>query len=173
MDVIALLLGLLLLWAFGIACLAALPNLSTRTNQPGGVPWMIGAGGLAGLFIATLWLRALSFVGIHFSVVAIALPFLAATLARGGWVALRRRRTPREPLTISWRNIVAALSGRSLDGSARVLWRLLLLWLALRFALLFVEVATRPLFPWDSWTQWATKARVWYELGRIVPFAAP
>ena len=29
----------------------------------------------------------------------------------------------------------------------------------------------KPLFPWDAWTQWATKARVWYELGRIVPFA--
>ena len=26
-------------------------------------------------------------------------------------------------------------------------------------ALLFVEVATRPIYPWDSWTQWATKAR--------------
>src|SRR5258705_7351001 len=141
MDVIALLLGLLLLWAFGIACLAALPNLSTRANQPGGVPWMIGAGGLAGLFIATLWLRALSFAGIHFSVAAIALPLLAATLALGGWVALRRRRTLRESspdsslksgsLASSLRNVGAALSGRSLDGSARVLWRLLLLWLAL------------------------------------------
>jgi hypothetical protein len=174
---------LLLLWAFGIACLAALPNLSARANQPGGVPWMIGAGGLAGLFLATLWLRALSFAGIHFSAAAIALPLLAATLALGGWVALRRRRSLSESpadgtLTIgrlanSLRTIGAALSGRSLDGSSRVLWRLLLAWLALRFALLFAEVATRPLFPWDSWTQWATKARVWYELGRIVPFVAP
>src|SRR5213079_484442 len=31
-------------------------------------------------------------------------------------------------------------------------------------------VAWRPLYPWDAWTQWATKARVWYELSRIVPF---
>ncbi len=35
------------------------------------------------------------------------------------------------------------------------------------------RVATRPLFPWDAWTQWATKARVWYELGRIAPSNAP
>jgi hypothetical protein len=27
------------------------------------------------------------------------------------------------------------------------------------------------LYPWDAWTQWATKARVWYELGHIAPFA--
>ena len=37
--------------------------------------------------------------------------------------------------------------------------------------LLGLEVARQPLYPWDAWTQWATKARVWYELGRIVPFA--
>src|SRR5271154_5921503 len=39
------------------------------------------------------------------------------------------------------------------------------------FALLAAEVAWHPLYPWDAWVQWATKARVWYELGRIVPFA--
>ena len=27
-----------------------------------------------------------------------------------------------------------------------------------------------PLYPWDAWIQWATKARVWYSLGHIVPF---
>ena len=44
-------------------------------------------------------------------------------------------------------------------------------WLAVRFALLGIEVASRPLYPWDAWTQWATKARVWFELGHIAPFA--
>ncbi len=32
------------------------------------------------------------------------------------------------------------------------------------------EVAWRPLYPWDAWVQWATKARVWYELGHLAPF---
>ena len=41
----------------------------------------------------------------------------------------------------------------------------------MRFALLGIEVASRPLYPWDAWTQWATKARVWYELGYLAPFA--
>jgi hypothetical protein len=27
-----------------------------------------------------------------------------------------------------------------------------------------------PLYPWDAWIQWATKARVWFELGHMVPF---
>jgi len=49
-------------------------------------------------------------------------------------------------------------------------WTLLLGWLALRFGLIAAEVAWRPLYPWDAWTQWGTKARVWYELGHIAPF---
>jgi hypothetical protein len=178
MDVIRLLLGLVLVWAFGVACLAAMPRRSTQADEPGGIAWLLGAGGLAGLFLATLWLRALSLAGIQFSVVAIALPLVVATLAFGGWAVRRERRTMREVLRgslgHSLRNMVsgmlAELSGRSQNGAARTLWRLLLAWLALRAAMLFTEVATHPLYPWDSWTQWATKARVWYELGRIVPF---
>ena len=48
---------------------------------------------------------------------------------------------------------------------------LLLAWLGLRFASIAAEIMWRPLYPWDAWGQWATKARVWFELGRIVPFA--
>jgi len=167
MDIIGLLLGLVLLWAFGVACLVAFPGKATWTTQTGGVAWILGAGGLAGFFLATLWLRALSFAGIHFGVAVIAAPIALATLALGAWIVRRRRGIERDGL----RDALIALSGRSLDGTARVLWRLLLAWIALRFALLFAEVATRPLYPWDSWTQWATKARVWYDLGRIAPFA--
>ena len=169
MDILALTLGLLLLWAFGIACLAALPKRSAWSSSPGAIPWTIGAGGLMGLFLATLWLRALSLAGIHFSVAAIALPLLAVTLALGAWVA-RRERITRGSLRKWAGEALSGLTGRELDSTSRVPWCLLLLWLAVRFALLAVEIATRPLFPWDAWTQWATKARVWYELGRIVPF---
>jgi hypothetical protein len=42
--------------------------------------------------------------------------------------------------------------------------------MALRLALLLFDVTLRPLYPWDAWTQWATKARVWYALKTIVPF---
>ena len=58
-----------------------------------------------------------------------------------------------------------------LAPTARWAWRLLLAWLAVRFILLGIEVVSRPLYPWDAWTQWATKARVWYELGYLAPFA--
>jgi hypothetical protein len=174
MDILGLVLGLLLVWSFGIACLAALPRRSAHGDEPGGSAWIVGAGGLAGLFLATLWLRALSLAGIAFGAVAIALPLLAATLALGAWVLRRDRQISRDALGNRARNALAktaaTLSGRALNDRDRLLWRLLLAWLALRAVLLLVEVMTHPLYPWDAWTQWATKARVWYELGRIVPF---
>ncbi len=40
----------------------------------------------------------------------------------------------------------------------------------MRFAGLLLEIVWRPLFPWDAWMQWATKARVWFELGYMAPF---
>jgi hypothetical protein len=40
-----------------------------------------------------------------------------------------------------------------------------------RFALACARGRVAPLYPWDAWIQWATKSRVWYELGRIAPFA--
>jgi hypothetical protein len=52
----------------------------------------------------------------------------------------------------------------------RVLWIALIALLLVHFALMAAEVAWRPLYPWNAWVQWATKARVWYELGHIVPF---
>jgi hypothetical protein len=58
-----------------------------------------------------------------------------------------------------------------LEGATLLAWRTLLAWIALRFLLLGMDVSWQPLYPWDAWTQWATKARVWFELGRIVPFA--
>ena len=170
MDLTLLLLGLFLVWVFGIACLAAVPRGTAQAGEPGGFAWLIGTGGLAGFFLATLMLRALSLAGIHFSALTIALPLLIATLALGGWAVRRARSTPQELLRNSIARVSVGLSGSGLNRSQRTLWRLLLAWLALRAGMLFTEVATHPLFPWDSWTQWATKARVWYELGRIVPF---
>jgi hypothetical protein len=174
MDIIGLLLGLLLVWSFGIACLAALPRRTPHVDDPGASAWLVGAGGLTGLFLATLWLRALSLAGIAFGAAAIALPLLAATVALGAWIARRDRQASQDAIGKRMRDALAAMAaalyGRALDDKERWLWRLLLAWLALRAVLLLVEVATHPLYPWDAWTQWATKARVWYELGRIVPF---
>ncbi|MDR2244760.1 MAG: hypothetical protein LBE15_05055 [Burkholderiales bacterium] len=52
----------------------------------------------------------------------------------------------------------------------RYLFFALLAWLALRFGLLFFEVSTRPLFPWEASIQWASKAHVYFGLKTLAPF---
>jgi hypothetical protein len=39
-----------------------------------------------------------------------------------------------------------------------------------RCASLAYEVVLQPLYPWDAWTQWATKAKVWSALRGMAPF---
>jgi hypothetical protein len=99
-------------------------------------------------------------------VIALPLALIGAALA---WVAWRRhgRALVDAPLAA----LRALVAPPEVTGAARLLWWLLLALLALRFALLGLDVARQPLYPWDAWMQWATKARVWYELGRIAPFA--
>ena len=48
----------------------------------------------------------------------------------------------------------------------------LLLWLGLRLLDLALEVWWQPLYPWDAWTTWAVRARVWAELQELVPFVS-
>ena len=67
-------------------------------------------------------------------------------------------------------HVVRDFAGADLHAWQRAAWVALLAWLALRYALLLAEVLWRPLYPWDAWTQWATKARVWFELKSMVPF---
>lgn len=58
----------------------------------------------------------------------------------------------------------------TLPMSHRVLFALLAMLLMARTATLGLEILWRPLFPWDATMHWATKAKVWYELGRMAPF---
>jgi hypothetical protein len=167
-DALATLLGLLLPWWLGIALLGALRPRDTTLAGPGEAAWVVGAGYLAGAFLLTVWMRLLSASGLGFGLATVAGPVALAALACT-FVAWRR---PHAPLAPAARGAFRALvTSPDLAGALRVAWWLLLAWLGLRFVLLGVELGTRPLYPWDAWTQWATKARVWYELGHVVPFA--
>ncbi|TMH05154.1 MAG: hypothetical protein E6H67_09320 [Betaproteobacteria bacterium] len=43
----------------------------------------------------------------------------------------------------------------------------------LRVVTLGLEATAQPLFPWDAWQQWGTKARVWFETGELKRFVTP
>lgn len=162
-DFIALLLGHALSWVFGIALLAA---AYSRSAVMPGHAWIVGCGWFVGIFATTLLMRGLSAASVRWNIATIGLPLLAVTLLaawRGRWLSVERLRA-------AARRLVHGIAGLHLTGWQRTAWRVLVAWIALRFVLLFAEVWWRPLYPWDAWTQWGTKARVWFELGRVVPF---
>jgi hypothetical protein len=167
-DAFRLVTGWALPWLLGVALLAALRRRAGADREAGEVAWILGCGWFVGTFALTLWMRALSWLGAAFSVAAIGLPLAVGTIALAA-LAWRRARNDEYRVAVSdaWNE----LRGVGLSASARALWFALLLWLVLRSLLLLVQVVWIPLYPWDAWIQWATKARVWYELGHIVPFA--
>ena len=164
MDALTLTVSLALPWLLGIAALLALDW--PRRESPGvALALRAGFGYCIGAVLLTLWMRATSVVGISFGWMSIALPLAIVT-------ALLLAYAVRTQPTI-WNDAKrggAAIYRVQLPRWQRIVWFVLLGWLAIRFALLATEVALRPLYPWDAWVQWATKARVWFELGHIVPF---
>jgi len=163
-----LIVGLALPWMLGIAIVLALRASRGRAlDAPGEIAWVTGVGYFVGALALTLWMRALSIVGIRFGVAVIALPLFAAAAACAAYAVRRNRDAVVAAFRAALRSLV---DPPGFDRGARIVWRLLLAWIALRFIVLGVNVLWQPLYPWDAWTQWATKARVWYSLGHMVPF---
>jgi len=134
-------------------------------NDAGGAALRCGYGYIVGALLLTSWMRGLSLLDLRFSRMSISLPLLAVTAALIAWAARRGRVS-----LPAVRSALTPLVPPSLVGWQRVIWIVLIAWLVAHFALMAAEVAWRPLYPWDAWVQWATKARVWYELGHIAPF---
>ena len=168
MGGVTLLAGLLLPWLAGMTALVLLRG-RRPFSAPGEIAWIAGAGYLVGAFVLTLWMRLLSTAGVGFGALSIGAPLLAATAIAGYFAWRRAGAELREAVRAAAR---AAISPPGLEGITLLAWRVLLAWTGLRFLLLGAAVAWQPLYPWDAWTQWATKARVWFELGRIVPFTS-
>ena len=169
MEYLALAFGLAVPWALGIALLLALDwprsPAGDGDRSAGSAALRLGYGYFIGVLALTLWMRALSAADIGFGRIAIGAPLLFALAALFAWTARRHRVS-----VAAIRNAASALVRPPLSRWQQWAWRVLLAWLGLRFALLAAEIMWRPLYPWDAWVQWATKARVWYELGHIVPF---
>lgn len=165
---LALVAGLLLPWTLGAACIASLHAGRRADSVP--VAWVLGCGWFAGMFLLTLLMRGVALAGVPFSLASVGLPLLGATVL-AGWLAWRLWAARTGVRTgDALRNTLRALGGGDLVGWRRIAWRLLLGWLALRYALLLAELWLQPLYPWDAWTQWSTKARTWYDTRTLVPF---
>jgi hypothetical protein len=163
-DLLIVTFSLALPLALGASALLVL-DWPRPANTAGGAALRCGYGYIVGALLLTSWMRGLSLLDLRFSRMSISLPLLAVTAALIAWAA-RRGRVSLPAI----RSALTTLVSPSVVGWQRVIWIALIAWLVAHFALMAAEVAWRPLYPWDAWVQWATKARVWYELGHIAPF---
>lgn len=157
-----LIIGQLFLWLVGSVWVAFL----WPEPAPGRAALILGYGYLTATLALTLLMRLLSSLGIAFGWTSIGFPLLIA-MAVAAWLLFRRRMFVVAPLRIDRK---ALEIGGKYSRLHLALWWLFVALIATHLALAASEIVLRPLFPWDAWTQWATKARVWFELQRIVPF---
>ena len=158
MEILGLMAALFLPWLLGVAWLRA------RWLKADNIAWptLLGYGYLAGALGATLVMRLLDGVGVRLGFPNIALA-LVLLIALGIWAG---RGMP-------WRGWRMGTDWRALVGWHKAAFAGLLALIAIRLGGLGLEAIWQPLFPWDAWSQWATKARVWYELGHLAPFVPP
>lgn len=156
MELARLAIAVTLPWAAGIACLCALAQRRGRIAAAE----LVGYGHLAGILVLTLLMRATSAIGVRWSLSSLSALLIAIlALATGACIVSRRNsqsavQPSSTPVSPSW-TWLAILAGALL---------------AARFGALAYEVLLRPLYPWDAWTQWATKAKVWSAVGAMAPF---
>lgn len=127
----------------------------------GGVSVLLGYGYLTGVLMVASSLWVWGNLGLPYSFwPLVVLMFLWSLVPLG----LRRWTSPvRVPKTASGPPV----------AWQRWLWWLLLGLLAIRFGGLLLEEMLLPLYPWDAWMNWAPRGKVWFELGKMVPFVAP
>ena len=122
----------------------------------------VGYGYLAGAFATTLLLRLGSLSGLRWNAAWISGALLAIGVA--GWFVAKPYSALREEI----RNARASLA--AMPQAARTLFWLLLALCALSTAAIACHIVWSMLLPYDAMTQWADKARVWFEYGRMMPF---
>jgi hypothetical protein len=162
-DLGSLLLALALPWLAAILWLRVL----FRAPAPGRWPMIIGYAYPLAIVAVTLVLRLMDIAGLALNTW---LPLLTAVfIAATALPWLLRHRT--QPGTAPQPSIGATDAGLPAGQIALIV--ALSLWIGLRLLSLALEVWWRPLFPWDAWTVWGLRARVWTELGQLVPFVSP
>lgn len=159
LDVVGVFASFALPWVAGAFIVRALCRSSAGAPT---LPLLIGYGYLVGIALVTMSMRALSFAGIAWS-----LPLLAGVVVAmavvAGWAA-RRAGSPFAASDALARELA------TVSPALRAWCWFALALVAVRLAGIAVEVAVSPLRAYDAWAHWATKAIVWHDHGRMVPF---
>ena len=152
----------------------ALVRLQLRQRPPNEMlgpslnwPLVIGYGGVIGALLTTLLMRLFSLLGVAWNfwllcgvmtTAAILLHLISQNNQRG---SMGSRGEHSGPPRVA----------KPAEAWLKWMFYSLLGLLVLRFINMSFEVLQRPLYPWDAWTQWATKAKVFFEHQGMVSFA--
>ena len=158
MDLLWLAIAILLPWGAGIVCLL-------RWRESTVWPACLGYGFIVGILTITLLMRFVDLIGLpqNFYITAL---FLSAFTLLGLW--LHRHRLA----LWSW-NVPGLSVWREQAPWQKSLFCLFLILILIRFTGIAAEIWLRPLYPWDAWTTWAVKPRVWFADHNLTSFVAP
>ncbi len=167
-DAPAIVLSVALPWLAGGAWVLALLR-----PRRGSLLLAAGYGYFVGVLVLTAVLRLFSAAGWRWSLVPVA-GAVALLGAAGAWLAWRRRTLPAvaPPELAPPQTVGPGGSARLTPAYALAFWLLVVL-AGLRLVMLAHEALVLPLVPLDTWSQWASKARVWFAYHELVPFVAP
>ena len=152
LDIIWFVIALLLPWLLGVVCLRMIGSWSVCLSY----------GFVIGIFLTSVLMfgiDALGFALQFYSIAAVLLVLISA-----GFLVSRR---------YVWPSDNAQLFYWADQSPWEKAWfAFFLLLVILRLGGLASEIWLRPLFPWDAWTTWAVKPRVWFEYNHLVPFVS-
>lgn len=149
--VINVMLAMIVPWLLGFAIVK-----SCLYRRYGYVALALGFGYVLGFFITQLILRAYTAIErpfVFYEIIGIELAVAVIVL-----IFCKSRACSIDSLRIE----------KKLSNPLRFLLFLLVILLLTRFAVVAVDVFVRPLYPWDAWWSWTTKAKIFYEHLAIV-----
>ncbi len=157
-DLAALLASVAIPWLVGtLAMLAVAPADHPRWLRAAGYGYFLG------LFATTLAIRLLDALALRWTAANVCVPLVAVALVAGWYVRRRRHPTQAPP--------------SAMPSAMSPVWQaafcVLVVLTLTRIALVGFDALTLPLVPVDTWSQWASKARVWFAYRELAPFVEP
>lgn len=137
-------------------------NLIVPLQAPARSALVWGNGTLIGLLLIPQFLWSLDALGVPLSFVTTAVLTGALIVLPAALHIFKDKRTQPSP--------IGDAAFPNMSALQRALFLFLLFLVIIRCVTLGLEILWRPLFPWDATMHWATKARVWFEYQRMLPF---
>jgi len=162
LDLIALAASVALPWLAGTCCVLALQRGTERNFA-----LAVGYGCLLGVLATSLAMRVPDAVGVRWSVPLIAGELIVLAAAACIFARFGALPSLRERARAGFLRVAAMVTPQ------RIVFLGAFAVIVTRLTSVGLELAWRPLLPWDAWAHWATKARVWYEYRQLAAFIGP